>query len=149
MSTAETSAGCFLCAKPSENRDEENLILYRSATAFVVMNLYPYNTAHLLIAPFQHTADFARLSRAVAADLMTLTQRCTGILGEEYHPDGVNVGMNLGAAAGAGAPDHLHVHIVPRWTGDTNFMPVVGETKILPETLAQTYARLLPHFHSG
>jgi len=145
-SGAQTS-GCFLCTKPGENKDDENLILYRSATAFVLLNLYPYNSGHLLIAPFQHIGDFAALPRAVAADLITLAQRCTGILEETYHPDGFNLGMNLGAAAGAGEPEHLHMHLVPRWQGDTNFMPIVGETKVLPETLQQTYERLQPLFH--
>ncbi len=141
---------CFLCAKPAEGpeHDRANLLLCRGERAYVLMNLYPYNSGHLMIAPYAHGGDLAALPDGTADELFALTRRAVAALGAEYHPDGFNVGMNLGQAAGAGVPDHLHVHVVPRWNGDTNFMPVVGETKVLPESLAQSYDRLLPRFHA-
>ena len=139
-------AGCFLCAKPAEDDDRKNFLLYRGQRVFVLLNLYPYNNGHVMIAPYQHTGDFAGLDRDTATDLMALTQRTVAVLRKAYRPEGFNVGMNLGLPAGAGVPDHLHVHVVPRWNGDTNFMPVLGDTKVLPETLDQTYDRLAPLF---
>ncbi|HEY7063587.1 MAG TPA: HIT domain-containing protein [Chloroflexota bacterium] len=143
--------GCFLCAKPAEGpaRDRANLILYRGERAYVLMNLYPYNSGHLMIVPYAHGGDLAALPDATGDELFALTRRAVAALGAEYWPDGYNVGMNLGQSAGAGVPDHLHVHVVPRWNGDTNFMPVVGETKVLPESLEQTYERLLPRFREA
>jgi ATP adenylyltransferase len=143
--TASADA-CFLCAKPAEHDDRANLILFRSTSAYVLMNLYPYNNGHLLVAPYAHTGDFARLETSAAQDVQALTQRCVDVLQRAYGPDGFNVGMNLGKAAGAGVPDHLHTHVVPRWSGDTNFMPVLGQTKVLPETLDHSYDRLKPLF---
>ena len=99
-----------------------------------------------MVAPYAHTGDLANLDESIAGDLMRVTQRSAAALQRAYQPDGFNVGMNLGKAAGAGVPDHLHVHVVPRWNGDTNFMPVLSETKVLPETLDQTYERLEPYF---
>ena len=139
---------CFLCAKSAAQDDRGNLIVYRGERAFVLLNLYPYNNGHTMVAPYVHTGDLATLDGAVACELVQLTQRCVDILQREYRPDAFNVGMNLGRTAGAGVPDHLHVHVVPRWNGDTNFMPVVGDTKVLPETLQQTYDRLEPLFRS-
>ena len=140
--------GCFLCAAPQRNDDADTLILYRGATVFVIMNLYPYNSGHLLVAPFAHGGDFPALPAATANELIAVAQRCVRALDDEYSPRGHNLGVNLGNVAGAGIPDHLHMHVVPRWAGDANFMPIVGETKVLPETLEQTYARLLPHFRA-
>ena len=141
---------CFLCAKPAESpeRDRVNLILHRGQLAYVLMNLYPYNSGHLMIAPYAHGGDLAALPDPTGEELFALTRRAVAALGAEYRPDGYNVGMNLGLPAGAGVPDHLHVHVVPRWNGDTNFMPVLGETKVLPESLEQTYDRLLPRFQA-
>lgn len=149
VASAGSSEGCFLCTKLAESDDAENLVLLRGARVFVLMNLYPYNSGHLMIVPKQHTSDFPGLEPAAAAELTAVTQRCVALLDAEYRPEGFNVGMNLGAVAGAGEPGHLHVHVVPRWAGDTNFMPVVGETKVLPESLEQTYARLKPRFAQG
>jgi ATP adenylyltransferase len=118
----------------------------RGEQAYALLNLYPYNSGHLMVAPYLHTGDLATLDPAIAQELMRLTQRCVDVVQRAYHPEGFNVGMNLGKPAGAGLPDHLHIHVVPRWTGDTNFMPVVGETKVLPESLDQTYDRLEPLF---
>jgi ATP adenylyltransferase len=144
----EPEPSCFLCALPAVEpaRDREHLLLHRAERAYVLLNLYPYNSGHLMVAPYEHTGDFARLDAATAGALTALTQRAVVVLERAYRPEAFNIGMNLGRAAGAGVPDHLHVHVVPRWTGDTNFMPVVGGTKVLPETLEQTYDRLAPLF---
>jgi ATP adenylyltransferase len=141
--------GCFLCAIAADpTRDARNFVLYRAASVFVLLNLYPYNSGHLMVAPYAHSGDLARLDSAVSAELMAVTQRSLTALERAYSPDGFNVGMNLGRAAGAGVPDHLHVHVLPRWGGDTNFMPIVADTKVLPETLDQTYERLEPYFRA-
>ncbi len=139
---------CFLCAKPAEppERDRANLVLYRGERAYVLLNLYPYNAGHLMVAPYCHVGDLPTLPAPEAADVWALTRQAVAVLTAAYRPQGFNVGLNLGTAAGAGVPGHLHVHVVPRWHGDTNFMPVVGHTKVLPETLEQTYDRLRPLF---
>jgi ATP adenylyltransferase len=144
----DRSEGCFLCSGPAAGDDAHHFIVYRAERTFVILNLYPYNSGHLMVAPYTHTGDLAHLDPAVAAELMHTTQRAVAALSHVYAPDAFNVGMNLGKPAGAGVPDHLHVHVVPRWNGDTNFMPVLSETKVLPETLDQTYARLQPAFTS-
>ena len=141
------SAECFLCAIVAEHDDRKNLVPFRGERVFVLLNLYPYNSGHLMVAPYAHTGDLAGLDAAIANELMQVTQRSVDVLQRAYRPDAFNVGMNLGKPAGAGVPDHLHVHVVPRWNGDTNFMPVLGETKVLPESLEQTYERLEPFFH--
>jgi ATP adenylyltransferase len=147
-SSGDVGSGCFLCDYPrrSPERDAESLLLFRGVHAFVVMNLYPYNSGHLLVAPYEHTGNLEELSSEVATEMMAITQRTIATLKAVYRPDAFNVGMNLGKSAGAGIPDHLHTHLVPRWDGDTNFMPILGETKVLPETLEQTYRRLRPQF---
>ena len=142
------AGGCFLCDAPKRNDDAATLILHRGERVFVIMNLFPYNSGHLLIAPYAHGGDFNALPPETAADVLTTGQLCVRALDAEYHPQGHNLGMNLGGVAGAGVADHLHMHVVPRWAGDANFMPIVGDTKVLPETLEQTYARLLPRFRA-
>jgi ATP adenylyltransferase len=139
---------CFLCAAAEAQDDRANLVLFRGHQAYVLLNLYPYNSGHLMVAPFAHTGDLASLDATVAEEVMRVTQRSVGVLERVYRPDGFNIGMNLGRSAGAGLPDHLHIHVVPRWNGDTNYMPVVGDTKVLPERLDQTYDRLAPGFRS-
>jgi ATP adenylyltransferase len=139
---------CFLCASAAATDDRSHLILERAERVYVLMNLYPYNTGHLMIAPYAHTGDLATLDARTASDLMQVTQQCVAVLMAEYRPEGFNVGLNLGRSAGAGVPDHLHVHVVPRWSGDTNFMPIVAATKVLPERLDQTYDRLEPRFRA-
>jgi ATP adenylyltransferase len=139
---------CFLCAKAAEHDDRANLILVRAEHVYVLLNAYPYNSGHLMVAPYSHTADLAALDAAIAEEMMHLTQRSLDALKQAYGPDGFNVGMNLGKSAGAGVPDHLHMHVVPRWEGDTSFMTVIGQTKVLPETLEQTYDRLEPFFRA-
>jgi ATP adenylyltransferase len=145
---AERSTDCFLCAAAAAHDDKKNLILLRANSVFVLLNLYPYNSGHLMVAPYAHTGDLVHLDGDVATELMHTTQTAVDALQRAYTPDAFNVGMNLGRAAGAGVPDHLHIHVVPRWNGDTNFMPIVADTKVLPETLEQTYDRLEPYFHS-
>jgi ATP adenylyltransferase len=148
VESAAAADGCFLCVDLAGDDDRGNLILHRAEQVFVVLNRYPYNSGHLMVAPNAHTGGFVQLDPAVASELMHVTQRCVGVLQDSYRPDAFNIGLNLGRTAGAGLPDHLHVHVVPRWNGDTNFMPIVGNTKVLPESLDQTYDRLLPFFRS-
>ncbi len=138
--------GCVFCNLVQENDDRKNLILYRDERVFVILNKYPYNNGHLMIVPFRHTADFSALQASEVQDLSVLTQRSVQVLSESYKPEGYNIGMNLGVCGGAGIKDHLHMHVVPRWGGDTNFMPVIGETKAMPEHLSQSYDRLVKHF---
>ena len=121
-------------------------MLFRGTTCFVILNLYPYNNGHLMVVPNRHVATLADATPEELGELMRLTQRAEVALTEAYHPQGINVGMNLGRPAGAGIADHLHMHLVPRWNGDTNFMSVVGETRVLPEELGQTAERLRPIF---
>jgi ATP adenylyltransferase len=117
-------AGCFLCAKSAEQDDTRNCVLFRGERVFVLLNLYPYNNGHLMVAPYEHTGDLAALDPTTASELMHVSQRSVSILQRAYSPHAFNLGLNLGRVAGAGVPDHLHVHVVPRWDGDTNFMPI-------------------------
>ena len=140
-----TSDCCIFCdAGPESSRDE--LVLVRTALSFVVLNLYPYNNGHLMVVPKRHVASLASSTPEELTDLMRLTRHAEIALAEAYTPQGLNIGINLGRPAGAGIVDHLHVHLVPRWTGDTSFMSVVGNTRVLPEELPQTAARLRPIF---
>jgi ATP adenylyltransferase len=145
---AAHSTECFLCVAPTQGDDRASFILLRANSVFVLLNLYPYNGGHLMVAPYEHTGDFVQLDKDIASELMHVTQRSVDALERAYRPDAFNIGMNLGKSAGAGVPDHLHVHVVPRWGGDTNFMPIIAETKVLPESLDQTYDRLKPFFQS-
>lgn len=135
----DTSIFAHLAA---QDNDRENLILWRGAEVFVIMNLHPYNNGHLLVLPYRVVADYDALTDAERIALAQTANRCMGWLRAALHPDGFNVGMNLGRAAGAGIPEHLHMHVVPRWNGDTNFMPTTGQTKVIPESLSDTYAKL-------
>lgn len=139
----QKSPGCIFCEKPRRERDRDDLILYRGREAYIIMNAYPYNNGHLMIVPYAHVATLEELSISVLTEIVLLTQRGLGALRRAISPDGYNVGMNLGRAAGAGIADHVHLHIVPRWGGDTNFMPVLSETRLIPELLQQTYDRLI------
>lgn len=138
--------GCFLCAAARDPRDRERLVLHRAPLGLVVLNLFPYNSGHLMVAPYLHEGDLTRLPADVGHALFDLTSRAVAALQREYQPEAFNVGLNLGKPAGAGLPDHLHVHVVPRWNGDTNYMPVIGQTKVLPESLEQTWERLRRQF---
>jgi ATP adenylyltransferase len=137
---------CIFCDKPAGDDDEANLILARNEHAFVLLNAYPYNPGHLMVAPLRHTGDLESLSADEARDADLLLKESVRVLREGEAPHGFNLGMNRSRTAGAGIPDHLHWHVVPRWNGDTNFMSIVGETRVLPELLAETYARLKPLF---
>ena len=141
--------GCIFCDLPSEGDDERTMILARGELAFVIVNSFPYNPGHLMVAPFRHVGAFTSLEAAELADVDALVARSILALEQEMEPHGYNLGMNLGRVAGAGIPDHVHWHLVPRWNGDTNFMPVVGQTRVLPELLEETYARLRPHFEGA
>ncbi|MFB3739506.1 MAG: HIT domain-containing protein [Candidatus Velamenicoccus archaeovorus] len=138
--------GCIFCDLPARGDDAGTHILSRGARAFAMLNTYPYNPGHVMVAPFRHVGDLEDLSPEELADVDRLLQASVRALREEMDPHGYNVGMNLGRVAGAGIPDHLHWHVVPRWSGDTNFMPVVAETRVLPELLDETYRKLLPRF---
>jgi len=137
--------GCLFCDAQT-NPESQALILFRARTAFVILNLYPYNAGHMMVVPNRHVGKLADLSADEQTDLMTLTRQGEIALTEAYDPQGLNIGINLGRPAGAGVVDHLHVHLVPRWTGDTNFMSVVGNVRVLPEELDQTAHRLKPIF---
>jgi ATP adenylyltransferase len=140
--------GCVFCAmtEAPPDHDRENLVLYRGDHCFVVLNLYPYNPAHLMVVPYAHSGDLGALALEVADELFALTRRAVALIGAEYTPQGFNLGMNLGRIAGAGIAEHLHMHVVPRWSGDSNFMPVVGQTRLIPEDLDATYTRLRARF---
>ena len=136
--------GCFLCAifKSPPSRDRRNLLLKRGRTCCLVLNRFPYNSGHLMVAPRRHVAELQDLRPAEQAELMRLTATAVAALKKTLRPDGFNVGINLGAAAGAGLRGHLHLHIVPRWTGDTNFMPVFAEVKVIPQALEELWTQL-------
>ena len=138
--------GCVFCAKPALADDESALIVHRGERCFVILNAYPYNNGHLMVSPFKHVASIEQLDEGELLELMTLVQRGIGALREVYAPEGFNIGVNQGAAAGAGIADHLHLHVVPRWGGDTNFMPVIGSTRVLPQALAESWRELSPRF---
>ncbi|MBA3947414.1 MAG: HIT domain-containing protein [Herpetosiphonaceae bacterium] len=138
--------GCALCTAYQAGNDAEKLVLARGEHCYVLMNLYPYNPGHLMVTPYDHTADLANLPAAAAAELMTFAQRCVSVLNTALKPHGFNLGMNLGKPAGAGIDEHLHLHVVPRWNGDTNFMPVIGGVRLIPEAMDDTYAELKPYF---
>ena len=141
--------GCIFCDLPAQGDDVRTMILARGELAFVIVNSFPYNPGHLMVAPFRHVGAFTSLEAAELADVDALVARSIRALEQEMEPHGYNLGMNLGRVAGAGIPDHVHWHLVPRWNGDTNFMPVVGQTRVLPELLEETYARLRPRFEGA
>jgi len=142
--TGEKPAGCVLCQIPAERDDAANLLLHRGRSAYVVLNRYPYNTGHLMIVPYVHAARPGELPDGTLLELMHLLAASIGAIQAAMRPEGFNVGMNLGRVAGAAIADHLHLHLVPRWAGDANFMTVIGEVRVLPEELPTTYARLRP-----
>lgn len=143
ISSHKKEPGCVFCIAQAQTTDAENLILFRGQGAFVILNRYPYTSGHLMVVPYQHVASIELLDAAVRAEIMELTSRCMTTLRQVYQPHGFNLGVNIGEAAGAGIAEHVHLHIVPRWNGDTNFMSSLGEVRVLPETLADTYQRLL------
>jgi len=137
-----SETGCILCQKPGEQNDEANLILYRGQSNFIILNAFPYNPGHLMIAPYRHTANLQDLSEDEAKEHFDIVRKGITLLTRILKPAGFNVGLNIGKVAGAGIEEHLHTHIVPRWQGDANFMPVLSNTKVISEALAATYKKL-------
>lgn len=148
VSQAGKNDRCVFCEKAhaTASQDREHLILYRAACNFVLLNLFPYTTGHVLIAPYSHVANLDELPAETLMEMMALAQNVQGALKAIYKPEGYNLGMNLGKCAGAGVADHLHLHILPRWTGDSNFMTVIAETRVQPEDLLTTYDKLVGLF---
>lgn len=138
--------GCVFCEAVKTAASKESLVLFEDATKMVIMNKFPYNTGHVLVLPRRHEGELTNLSKTEVDEIFEMVQATTKILKDVYKPAGFNVGINLGAAAGAGIPEHLHVHVIPRWSGDTNFFPLIAETKVVVETLEQTYERLVPYY---
>ncbi len=138
----QETTGCALCNEEQRPDGPENLIACRGQWSFVILNRFPYTSGHLMVVPFQHVPDLESLEAPARAEIMELVTQATQVLRVVYHPDGFNIGANIGAAAGAGIAEHFHMHIVPRWAGDANFMTTLGQTRILPETLEDTYHRL-------
>ncbi len=134
--------GCVFCLAQEMKDSAENLIAHRGKYSYVILNRFPYTSGHLMVVPFGHQPDLAKLDPETRSEMMELTSQCTTVLSAIYKPQGFNVGVNIGEAAGAGVPGHVHIHIVPRWKGDTNFMSAVGETRVLPEALEVTYQRI-------
>jgi ATP adenylyltransferase len=141
VQNAEEQTGCVFCAAAA-GADEEGLVVHRGEQAFVLLNKFPYATGHLMIAPYAHTGGFGDVSNHEALEVHTLAAAALGVLGEAMHPQGYNLGWNLGRVAGAGVVDHVHLHVVPRWAGDTNFMPVLTDVKVIPQALEDTRAKL-------
>lgn len=144
----EKEDGCVFCIAHAKEDSAANLIAFRGERAFVILNLYPYTSGHLMVVPFEHAATLEELDSATRAEMMELTSQCMSVLRKTYRPQAFNMGANIGEAAGAGVPGHVHIHIVPRWGGDTNFMSALGETRVLPESLEDTYKRVHEEFLS-
>lgn len=138
---------CIFCEKPQQECDQQNLIIHRGEYNFVILNAFPYNNGHLMVIPYHHTADFTELSAETLHEMMRLAKLAVSALKRTMRPEGFNMGMNIGHPAGAGIAEHLHLHIVPRWNGDTNFMPVIGNTRVLPESLERTWERVHAAFN--
>lgn len=138
----------MFCNKPNES-DEEGLILFRGQRNFVILNLFPYTTGHLMVVPYEHAAELDGLDPETTIEMMRLAQHAVSCLKRVYRPEGLNLGMNLGECAGAGIAEHLHMHVLPRWKGDANFMTTVGETRVMPEDLGDTWRRMREAFHAA
>lgn len=148
-SVHDRGRGCVFCRAARSRRDRDNLVLVRGRDNFIILNKYPYNNGHLMIVPFAHVPTLAGVSQEALGEMMDLAVVCEAALRTAYRPTGINFGMNLGRSAGAGIDRHLHLHVVPRWDGDTNFMSVVHGTRVLPESLQKTYQRLRPLLQAG
>ena len=148
LSTTDQATTCVFCEQ-QKTSDREAFIVYRGRHCFIMLNIYPYTSGHVLIVPYQHLDSLAQLPSEAAQEMMALAQRMESVLRQVYQPSGINLGMNLGKAAGAGVAGHIHMHVLPRWVADANFITVVGETRVLPETLEQTWERLRPALASG
>ena len=135
--------GCIFCDKIKEDKDKENYVILRGKTAFAILNTFPYNNGHLMVAPYKHVPDFDGLEEIELGELMALVKKCTQVLKKALKPEGFNIGANIGKVAGAGLEGHIHIHVVPRWGGDTNFVYTLGDTRIIPESLDDTFNKLL------
>ena len=138
----DSKAECIFCTKPAEDDDEKNLIAHRGERCFVILNLFPYTNGHLMVAPYAHLATLPELDSETVAEMMGLAQRAMVVLDDKYNPQGYNAGLNQGRVAGAGYEGHIHLHVVPRWAGDTNYMPVLADTRVMPQSLEQSYEAL-------
>jgi ATP adenylyltransferase len=138
--------GCVFCRIPGEPSDEDNYVVHRGRFNYIILNLFPYTSGHMMVVPYEHQPSLTAVDEETSNEMTNLTKQALQALGVEYHPQGFNVGMNIGVCAGAGIAEHLHMHVVPRWNGDANFMSVVGETRVLPEELSDTFKRLKKHF---
>jgi len=146
---ARAEGGCVFCLKSDPRKDDENFVVYRGKQNFVVLNLYPYTTGHMMVVPYDHVDTLEAASREALEEMILLSQQAQRHLREVYKPSGFNLGMNLGESAGAGVAEHIHMHVLPRWSGDTSFMTTVSETRVLPEELPVTYKKLWAEFHSA
>jgi ATP adenylyltransferase len=142
VTTAEQASGCIFCELPAQHRDCENGIVHRGRFNFVILNRYPYTSGHLMVVPYEHAADLESVAENALLEMILLARQAEIHLRANYHPDGLNMGVNIGKAGGAGVPGHLHMHVLPRWVADANFMTTVGETRVLPEDLSMTYEKL-------
>ena len=142
----EKPEGCILCEKPKQSSDAMNYILYRGDKNFVIMNAYPYNPGHLMIAPYRHIANLEELTDEELHEHFAIVRQSVNVLKQAFNPGGFNIGINMGKVAGAGIDEHVHTHVVPRWQGDTNFMPVLSGVRVIPEALAETYEKLKDKF---
>lgn len=140
------SEECIFCEKPKMKSDRKNYILYKGCLSFVILNIFPYAYSHIMIAPYRHISSFTKLKKEEIFEVALIVQKSIEILRKTFKPDGFNIGVNEGKIAGAGVEEHMHVHVVPRWAGDTNFMPTLAETKVFPEHLHTTYRKLFPLF---
>jgi len=138
--------GCIFCSAQEKEDSAENLIAFRGEHAYIILNRYPYTSGHLMVVPLAHKANLEELDPPTRAEMMELTTRCITVLRKVYNPQAFNIGANIGESAGAGVKEHVHMHIVPRWQGDTNFISILGETRVLPESLERTYQRLKREF---
>ncbi|VAX21972.1 HIT family protein [hydrothermal vent metagenome] len=143
---SEKPKGCVLCDMPADNDDNLHNILYRGETCYVIMNLYPYNNGHMMVTPYRHISDYTELTSEELTESARLTQRCVAAAKSALSAEGFNVGVNQGKSGGAGIEEHLHIHIVPRWIGDHNFMPVIGQTKVIPQHVSETCEMLKQKF---
>jgi ATP adenylyltransferase len=146
MQAGTGKQGCIFCEAARATADEKNLVVYRAALCFIILNRYPYTSGHLMIAPYEHVSRLAEAAESATEEMMRLAREAEQILEATYHPDGLNLGMNLGEAAGAGIEQHIHLHVLPRWKGDANFMSTIGQTRIIPEALEETYTKLKQNF---
>ncbi len=145
---SDKTQGCIFCELPKQNRDRENLVLYRSSRAFIIMNRYPYNNGHIMIVPYQHVPALDGLPDETLLDIMKVTRHAVSSIRKAFMPEGFNIGVNIGRVAGAGMEEHIHLHMVPRWAGDTSFMTVFDDVRVIPEHILETYDRLFAALNS-